>query len=149
MDSNRHIRRCLTRPCRRCPFNISGACAWKRTLTGTNRHSGRQTDKQTAPNRHLGHKFLEIELLESKVSVRTPNRQLQTDTYPKIIRKAICVEVRFRIRAWLNSMSLCRKMVPNRHLQRGPKFNKKAYTKKGSSEVSVCILVDPVLENGT
>ena len=46
-------------------------------------------------------------------------------------------------------MSLCRKMVPNRHLQRGPKFIKKAYLKKGSSEVSVCIFVDPVLENDT
>ena len=39
-----------------------------------------QTNKQTAPNRHLGHENLKIELLESKVSVRTPNRQFQTDT---------------------------------------------------------------------
>ena len=46
-------------------------------------------------------------------------------------------------------MSLCMKMLPNRHLQKGPKFNKKASKKRGSSEVSVCILVDPVLENGT
>ena len=40
-------------------------------------------------------------------------------------------------------MSLCRKMVPNRHLQKGPKFNKKAETKIGSSEVSVYIFRRP------
>ena len=46
-------------------------------------------------------------------------------------------------------MSLCRKMVPNRHLQRGPKFNKKAYTKKGSLELSVSFFVDLMLEKDT
>ena len=40
-------------------------------------------------------------------------------------------------------MSLCRKMVSNRHLQRGQKINKKAYTKKMSSKVSVCIFCRP------
>ena len=47
------------------------------------------------------------------------------------------------MRAWLNCMNLCRKMVSNRHLQRGQKINKKAYTKKGSSKVSVCIFCRP------
>ena len=42
--------------------------------------TGMQTNKQTAPNRHLGHENLKIELWESKVSVRPPNRQFQTDT---------------------------------------------------------------------
>ena len=41
MDSNRHLRSGLARPCRRCPFNIPRACARKRTLRDT-----RQTNRQ-------------------------------------------------------------------------------------------------------
>ena len=80
MVFNRHLRSGLARPCRACPFNIPRACARKRTLRDSNQQTGIQTDKQTAPNRHLGPKNLKIELLESKVSVRTPNRQFQTDS---------------------------------------------------------------------
>ena len=53
--------------------------------THSNRHKPtfRQTDRQT--NRHLGHKFVENELLESKVTIRTPDRQLQTDSFKQTL----------------------------------------------------------------
>ena len=161
MDSNRHLWRGFTRPgssgakklsipnCFAIVLTTFGRPVWfhfflltgcpskqtessKQTLAQTDRHLPKQTD--TCPNRQ---------------TLAQTDRHLQTDTCPKIIRKSSYVKVNFAIRAWLNSTSSCRELVPNGRLQRGPKINKKAYEKKGASEVSVCICHGPVQENGT
>ena len=103
-------------------------------------------NKQKAPNRHLPK---QTDTCPNRQTLAQTDRHLQTDTCPKIIRKSSYVKVNFAIRAWLNSTSSCRELVPNGRLQRGPKINKKAYEKKGASEVSVCICHGPVQENGT
>ena len=103
-------------------------------------------NKQKAPNRHLPK---QTDTCPNRQTPAQTDRHLQTDTCPKIIRKSSYVKVNFAIRAWLNSTSSCRELVPNGRLQRGPKINKKAYDKKGASEVSVCICHGPVQENGT